>query len=864
MTKNLFRKLRGYLFAGGLCFAAWTLSAQEPVSVPPPAEQGPEYPNKASGDNAMKARSYDTAASFYAAYRKEAEKRRDAKAVRDAMECEIIAWILGARPTQAEISVAEYKKKYPKAEKLLIDLWTADILLLKHEPENAKTILLRINPQIPDNDPEKQHALAALATAYQMLKDYKMSARLYGELIQRSGDNAARRLFIERRILMLAESGELAETVELLKNLKMTDNIDQRSIDALRLLNIYLLLKNNESSGVREALKDAMEAETTGSDSFFFLVSSLIGDELFARKEYAPALNAYRLAYLYARTPYSSFDALTRMTAMLEKLEKKEDAAALALTQFDLFRHPAASVDIKLFAAKLFIETGSVKEAMTLFGQVFQNEKLTPEAREGIFRNIFAYLIDRKDFVNAEALAGLYFAAKPECGDAWLCRARIAERKGDAAGAVDFYCKAAAAEKKYFLSATLRAVELSDRLKDYSRVIELAGGILAVEPENPVLFYRAAAYEALKKTFAARMDYHAYAALKNVPPQMRVRAMFREAALLFAESNFPDARKIFRAISRMDKDKVSAADAALAGYWSIYCSYRMQDSESAEQETLELVKRFPESGYAGNALLKLSDFYTNSGNPGKAGKLLDMMMTSTTMPAGLRNSALYRKALLAYQQNDFAAASENLRYIFDSRPGKEDEASACYLQADVLKAQNSFADAIGFYRRAAALQPGTRLAQAALGSEGDCLFAIASSESSTAGFGNALKVYRRLLETEALLPEYELMTRYKTARCLQLLDSYREAALEYRKLIDGISPKRLEDGPEERFWMLKSLNELEWIALKNSDIELIEGTMDVIGRLSASGFLKPENARDRIRALRRHKREMITPGESKK
>jgi len=229
-------------------------------------------------------------------------------------------------------------------------------------------------------------------------------------------------------------------------------------------------------------------------------------------------------------------------------------------------------------------------------------------------------------------------------------------------------------------------------------------------------------------------------------------------------------------------------------------------------------------------------------------------MKNQGIPKSLRNRALHRKALLACQQENYSEATADLQYIFDSNPEPAEKASASYLQGDVLKAQNQFEQAIPFYRQTGVLQPGTRIAQAALGSEGDCLFAIASGKNDAAKFSEALSVYGKLLETDGLLPEYEMMTRYKTGRCYQLQNDPQKAAFEYKKLIDSLTAKQIADNPQARFWSLKALNELESIALKNSDRDLIEIASSSVRAMTAAALLTPDEAKKRNQALLKHKR----------
>lgn len=470
-----------------LCLTSLPLFARTAVEL----ETVPDYPSKISGDNTLKTQSYDTAASFYAAYRKEAEKRKDDAALRDAFESEINAWILGGRAAPAEAALQAYLKRFPQADKRSIALWSADIALLKSKPEEAKKLLERLTPDLLDKDPRKLRAMVAMATVHEMGKNFSVAALLYADILKMAGDTPFAARIMERRILMLAASGSTAEALECLKNLKL--NEDERSIEAFRLLNIYLALKNNSTKSVEEAFTTARKSEMTHSDPFFFLVSSLIGDQFAARGDYASAVDAYRMAFQYARSSQNAFDAVSHIVEMFSRMEKRSDAAVLAMTQMDLFRRPATPLQCKLFVARLLTETGNHKEALLLYEDIFSGLSGKSADFQKIFDSEFQFVLDKDAWDMAKALNSKFFGS-PDSAGSIVNQARIAYEQGNKSDAAALYWEAAKTDPKLFMDAGLRAFSYYTELHDYEHVIELAAPILSKDPGNTaVLFSRAEA-----------------------------------------------------------------------------------------------------------------------------------------------------------------------------------------------------------------------------------------------------------------------------------------------------------------------------------------------------------------------------------
>ncbi len=802
--------------------------------------------NKESGDRAFAARSFDTAAAFYRAYRQDAELRNDSAALQDAFECEINSLILGAKAAQAEDALASYRLKFPEADPLSLSLWTADILLLKHRAQDAAEILEKILPELPKQDSRRIRAMMALAAAAELRKDYKTAAELYSALLENSSDTPFMRAIGERRILALTAQGNTGEAVELLAKLKL--NEDERSIEAYRLLNIYLSLKNRAEV---DSFTEEKMMEDLKTDSFFYLITSLIGDEFAAQKNYDSALAAYRLAYLYARTSPDAFNALNRMIMLFEGMGKKEEAAALAATQIDLFLRPGSSMQIKMAVIRLFATAKRDAEAIRLAEACLN----TPgQDQETTFRTLFRLMTGNRVLDTAEKLIDLY-KGKDEAFKL-ACKAEVQLLRGNKKAAADLY-REAAGKGNFAVNARI-AAELYSALKEYETVIDLTGKLLAQTNDAKLLFHRAAAYEALKQYSRARQDYLT-CEKKTDDPVLAMQAAFRAAVLYYHDKDFNTASKIFERIFLSD-DKLAPS----AGFWFILCAN--QNDSLTEKRTFALAKRFPASRYAGLALLKLADHYIGYGLQEKADKLLSGVTgENTELPKTIQAQALYRRALLEYRNQEYEKAMAFLQTVLSGEDAEKIDnlADIYYLSGDILRAGNRFEEAAEAYRTAAKLRPDSRLAQAAAGSEGDCCFAIASKGDKAEGYRTALTIYSALLEQPNLLPEYFIMTSYKAGRCHQLLGEAEKAAELYREMIFSRSLKELSARPVERYWIQKGINEFELIAIKSADAGLIN---EAINAMTVLLPLAPdqEDYKKRIKKLKSLKRNITITGDDQK
>lgn len=838
-------------------FLTGLLPAVLPGAVPPtaPAEQQPaavveedvrHYPGKIAGDNAFKEQSFTDAARFYDSYLKEAELKKDTAAVLDAYECKINALIMAADIPQAEKTLKAYAKIAKKESALSIELWKIDLMLLQGKAGDAEKALKKVLPGISNQDPRRTRAEIMLAAAYDLQGKYELAVGIYSNLRKQTFSLEFNRRISERQILSMTACGQLEKAFDVLKSLE--DDHNERNIEARHFLNIYLALKSSsaESTNLKFEKKDVITIPK--QDDFFYLITSLCGDEFVRKNNFSSALNAYRLAYSYARNHKEVTDTLTRMTVMLDKMNEKQEAAELALKLLDIFHLNTTDLKTKQFIAKLFFDAGKQNEALKLYEQIFAVNKAKPNS-------MINHLVKTKQYDHAIALINLFYKKTPGSADALTSLAAIEIARGDKNKAAQLYIDA---YKAGSMNAASRAIRLLMEMKEYSRLIELTGQIIREKGDNAeAYFFQAKAKEILGLLDEARTDF--LFCERNgafIPAQ----ALFNAAAISYRQSDYKRAGDDFKRIFTTQKPDYQKL-APEAAYWQALCAYNLNNAKNLEKITFSLMKKFPDSDFTASAMLLLAEVYIKSNLPDKAEDLLKRISGSKISPR-IHANALHRQAVIAYNRKDYSAAEAILQTIRTDYAPVAQLADNYFLLGDIYRAQSNFTAAAAAYEEAAKRRPGSRLAQAAIGAKGDCIFALATTSESQNKFREAREIYNQLLQMQDLLPEYRIMTTYKIARCTQLIGKTDDAFEQYRMLVTGCS-KDLLQNPVICFWIVKGMDALELIALKSTNIEKINDAIRTMDSLNRSGCTEKQNYPARIQRLNHYKLQLINSGGTK-
>lgn len=807
-----------------------------------------EYPGKISGDNAFKEQNYADAARFYRTYQEEAKLYEDSAALLDAYECELNALIMAAEISRAESVLKAYEKIAPKDSAVSIELWKIDLMLLKGHTAQAEKALTNLLKKITKQDPRRTRAELMLAAAYDLQEKYEKASNIYASLYKQTSTSDFNRRIAERLIFSLTAAGKNEKAVEILTSLNADSS--ERNNEAHHFLNIYLALKGSATSSTGLKFEKKNVIRTSKQDDFFFLITSMIGDEFTRKNEYQSALNAYKLAYLYARNQKEVIATLTRMTVMLDKMKEKKAAADLALTLQDVFQHSTTDLKTRRFVARLFFDAGKTKEALAHYEHIFSKDRTKPTA-------LIAYLTKEKQFDHAEQLIKLYYKATPNSADAFSDLAAVAIAKGDQPNAALLYIKA---YEKGDMKAASQAMRIYMERKEYQQLIELTSRIIREKGDNAEAYYfQAKSKEALGRLDEARTDFLFCERNGSFIP---AQALFNAAAIAFRQNDYKKAKNDFNRIFTTNSPGYREL-APEAAYWQALCAYNMDNSKELEKITFALRKKFPESHYTAMTMLILADVYTKSKLPEKAEAILRQITDMEALPA-IMADALYKQALLAYRKKNYSLAEELLQKIRSNYASVAPLAENYYLLGDIYRAQSKFTEAAAAYDEAAKRRPGSRLAQAAIGSRGDCIFALAAAHESQVRFKEAKEVYEQLLKMEDLLPEYRVMTYYKVARCTQLLGETDAAFEQYRMLLSSVTRESAASSPVIRFWLTKGMDALELIALKSTNIERINDAIHTMDTLNRSGIMEKQKYPARIQRLNNYKLQLINSGETQK
>lgn len=808
------------------------------------------YPDKRSGDEAYRAEDFAVAVSFYRKYRAEAEAAGDRSALQDAFEREIDALIRSGLAQEAENALNAYERSFVGVNSLSVSLWRANIMLLRREVATARAILTRILPGLPKNDPRRMQALASLAFAEELDKHYEKAARLYLQLASFQGESNLVLQGLERGILMLAAAGRIDEALAKLKAMPLA-NRSRRELRVARLLGFYLRLRKDGPANLGDAWKE-VAGDPPEKPEMFFHIAFLLTSEAFQRAgDIAHALEACSLAFSCAPSRTEAGGTLVRMIDMLENIGNKSAAADLAQARYELFKGIDASPSVKLRTGVLLASGNRGEAALAVFKSIFEDPDLSSADRDSAFRTAFDTLLDRKLYAEADALAVFRYRTEPESPDLLFLRAEILSREGKTKEAADLYQTIGNGAGPRSREACAKAIQAYSGLRMYDDVIRLCNKVLNKNPSDPVLFFRADAYEGKKDREKALADYQACSSLPAdvMPAEWKARALYRSGSILFEEGETAKAIEAFRTVFRKFTNSLYAAP---AGGRLVHIYSALGDEMNAEKAAWLLAERFPDSEYTFFASLRLASHYSSGGSPARAEAALEKAASQTRFPA-IRARALYEKALLCFRRGQDEQAEKIILELETQYPDDTCLSAAYFLRGDILMKRDAFEAAEASYEKAAKRHPGGVLEQAAWGAAGDCCFAMAAQADRSDLYDRALSYYRKIQETGFVCPEYRAMACYKAAKSLQLAGREDEAFTEYRKLLYLIPAAQAADHPAETLWIVKGMEELAALAEKDPAGEHSEAAIAALNWLSGSGVLDPSSARKRIRTIRRKK-----------
>ncbi len=848
-----------------------------PISLRPVQPDSLEtvYPDRKSGDEAFRSGDYAVAASFYAKYRKNARKKQDSSAGRDAFEREIDSLILAFLPDEAEKTLQDFEMEYPGVNSLSVSMWKADILLLRRKPSEAKVILERILPGFTSLDPRRIRVLSSLAFALELLHENAEAAKNYSFIYNTAGNSAIGHSAFERMILNQIASGDIPKAKEMLLSFPAPEG--KRDEEALKLLNLYLLLKEKgadsissaslDGSGGREEGEEGEEREDEnllgkessgeerkGGKEFFFIVYSLIGDECSQDGADELALEAYRRAFDSAPLRKDAFDSLDRILALLDrKTDNPGQAADLAMKQYELFQGAYATAETKLRAARLLANAGREAPALDLYRAVFSDHSNSVSLRKKALNEALSVLSEKGHFSEAASLVREYFrTTKDSGGEAVFLLAELLLREGLYADAAAAYRKTAEMFPAFRDRALYQSAYSSFQGKDWDQAMKTISELLS-DPKasdslkKDALYLRALTHASAGRRKEAALDYSAYVDWKSGDADKTVNALYEAGRIFFEERDFASAERFF---ARLVKEYPDHILSPCAHFWLIHVCYVQGKELEAERQTWLLSEKYPDSEYALRALFRLASHYAESGAGEKALGTLSSLAKRGEFPE-IQAKALYEKALLAYHTENYQEAETLIGELEERFPSSSLIPEAYYLMGDLRRAVSDFENAVLYYEKAAKRRPSSLLEYAALGAAGDVRFAMASKADDPSKYHAALSLYEILLSREDLPPRFRAMALYRKGRCLQLMNLDEEALTCYRELLYQLPPDEASRRPGERLWCVKAVENMVDIASQRPLSMNIESALTGLKWLSGAGIQDPGIVAERMKRIKR-------------
>ena len=839
----------------GFVSAALPLCAQfNPASDVFNAVMEAESRDRKAGDRAFAAKDYAVAASFYGRYLEDARKIGSPDTMRDAYERLIDALVLGRMPDLAEKTLQDFETAFPGANPLSITMWRGDILSQRGRYEDARKIYERILPGLSAKDPRRIRTLFSYAFVLERLKAYQSAAKVYDILYRQTGASPLGKLAFERGVLCTAAADEPKRALALL--LSYPANSNAGDFAAYRLLNAYILLKAEgaeAAAGAWQALLRDLNG-SRGKDPLLYIVASSYADAFAAARKYTLSLDSYRAAFHAAADNREAFDTLERIIRVFSRIGDKKQAAALAMKQLELFKHSLVGADTKLNTARLLEEAGNPDAALQLYESVYSNISTAPAKKREALRRYAMLQQTPEGLQAAEKRIRSHYAGTAESEGEFLIAEVLALRK-ETARCIDVYRAIAGKWPSQAPKALYLAAAAALDAKEPDKTLALLKDLKKCSPPEPektnLLFLEAAADEQKGLFDEARKVYGSFLDAAKKGNDLLPQALYNAASLAFSSKDPGSAAALYaRLIREYPKDDL----APRAAFWLIHVYYSMGDEISAERETWLLAERFPDSEYAVNAIFRLASRYADTGSSSRAEAALNRLMKNDKFPQ-IQARAVFEKALQHYRNKEFSAALKLLNELYERFPETSCIGDAYYLHGDILREDGDFSAAIPYYRKAAKTRPGSIIECAALGSIGDCMFAIATSGSSRPReeLNLAVSCYRKLLELENCPPQLQMMATYKIGRCVGKLENEEAAADYYKQLLYKLPASEAELRPVETVWCVKAAEALIDIAAGQPLRSTVEDARFALHWLLDAKLIDRKTAEERFEKLKRQK-----------
>ncbi len=822
---------------------------QDAPAVRQPAGKQGALRGRLEGDAAMAGRDYAVAASFYGEYKAAALASGDRAALKDACERLVDALILAKLPDLAAKAVADFEEAFPSLDADSLAMWKADVLILKGRPLEAANVVSPVLGRLPNHDPRRLRVLSTLAISLEGAGDLARAAEVYSSIEEEAleGSSFRRGAFV-REVFCLAASGQVQAAKERLQSTPSPKG--KAAVDELRLLNVFMLLKESGPYAAATAYSQLRLELKEGPNSLAYNIAMSYGDAWLRENSVAKALDCYREAFAFSPGRLESCESLKRIMTCLNTLGRRSEAADLAMKHLDMFKGAGAHGDMKLQAARLLASAGRLSDAVALYSELASDSTQPSDIRDLSARECARAQVDLKDYDGAAATVKSFYGRLPDQGEGPFLLAEILAKSRRPAEAGDAFMNVASKWSSWREKALYEAMRCYIDAKLQDKALEASNQIISSfegsEVRKEAFYFRAGIYELAGDLDKASEEFLKFADSYPNHPDLAPKALYRSARICYLKGRLADAASRFSELMRKYPSNPLSSNAA---YWRINAFYGLGDELSAERETRLLVERQPDSEFSFAALFRLAVNCSDSGLPEKADAILNEIAAMEKASPEIKARALFEKAAIAFKAGAHDKAFMILGQLYERYPDSSYVSDGLFLHGDILKDRGDYSQASSFYRKAMERRPNSLLEASCQGALADCLFCLGAPTKDKPQLEQALEIYRAIVARREAPASFRNMALYKSGRCLELLDDLQGALENYKSLIYRFQVSaRLGELPDS-IWAVKAANSIVGICRRRAEPEDYQSASDALQWLLKSGLEPAQEVKARIEEL---------------
>lgn len=830
--------------------------------------QGSE-PDLAAGDNAFTAKDYAVAASFYTSCLNKLKKlSAPPEKLREVYERLMDSLLFGGLSIDAEKYLKEYKKSFPNANTISVDMWQGEIFVQKGLFVNALPLYEKLISALHNRDPRKLRALSAYARTLEHLKRYPDAAKVYAMLREQAGDSFMGRKALLYQTLAAIHAKDHLQAEKLIAQIKPLPEHD----DVYGLLILYHSFWKNglaesknaflkflaQKNKIPSARKGTLPA--TESDPLLYLVASTYGDAFAKEKASVEAAASYRLAYQAASNNKELFQTLSRLIKTVETAGDYRKAASLARKQVEFFRHPLVNAQARLRIAHILEKDKQDTEAEKLYESIFHDLNATKEQKkESCKKYLFLKIRNKKSAEGIAFLRKTFQNKNVEINREMLIADTLAEA-GLYQESIAVYDSlgTSAATSTTAAEAFYKALLLALETKQKDSVESLYKKFLAHSPSAPQLKQELPFLSGIKKRMEGKKKqagkfFAEYIALRPAPLLKNLPEALREYAMLSLEEK--EYKTAAYCLKRLQKEFPGDPASPLAIYWLVHLYFLQNDELAAEQSAWQLAEKYPDSPLVPEALLRLCRHYTENGEINKSASALKRL---TRLPSAakagdlLKGKILLEQSRIAIRQGEKTTALEYLQQVVKKIfSGPVYQKAGCRM-GELLYEMGMIEEAVEAYSKASvATGSDPLLTFAAQGALGNILLSARSQDQDC--LKQALACFQAIAGESSAPDEFKAEAIYKAGRCHELLGEKAEAENLYKQLLYSYPAGSILKNPAISLWCVKAAEYLIDSAAKTPVLSAFENARNALHYLHNAGLISQQDARNRFNALKQMK-----------